>query len=306
MVSDFWDQVRNNCKWRIWKDMGYSEESPLKAQIVSLALDLEQRKILVSYLSDQLRWGRNTEGNFNLKEVKRVALGFDYQNLDQIWKNLWWNPHWMKIKLFMWLVQQKKILTWENMLKKGFVGPSKCHLCGLQDEMMEHLLNLYAFTSTLWDWVTSIFRQLDRDRLRIFKRKTGSTYYIIAQMLRQLKDTVVALLWKLPENPSFPQDAHILLQLGLHVLAPQGINKGVSQTTTGKDIWQPPPHGFLKINIDGASKGNPGMARFGGVIRDGQGHIKDIFHSHLGTATNNMAELMALEQCLEILIESNS
>lgn len=47
------------------------------------------------------------------------------------------------------------------------------------------------------------------------------------------------------------------------------------------------------------------MAGFGGVIRDEQGHIKDIFHSHLGTATNNMAELMALEQCLEILIKSN-
>ena len=47
------------------------------------------------------------------------------------------------------------------------------------------------------------------------------------------------------------------------------------------------------------------MVGFGRVIRDEQGRIKDIFHSHLGTATNNMAELMALEQCLEILMESN-
>ena len=31
MVSDFWDHVRNNGKWRIWKDLGYKEESPLKA-----------------------------------------------------------------------------------------------------------------------------------------------------------------------------------------------------------------------------------------------------------------------------------
>ena len=46
------------------------------------------------------------------------------------------------------------------------------------------------------------------------------------------------------------------------------------------------------------------MVGFGGVIRDEQGCIKDIFHSHLGTATNNMAELMALEECLEIMLES--
>ena len=70
MVSDLWDQVRNNGKWIIWKDLGYHEESPLKAQAVSLALDLEQKKILVSPSSNQLRWGRNTEGNFNFKEAK--------------------------------------------------------------------------------------------------------------------------------------------------------------------------------------------------------------------------------------------
>jgi len=64
-------------------------------------------------------------------------------------------------------------------------------------------------------------------------------------------------------------------------------------------------HGFLKVNIDGVSKGNPGLASFGGVIRDEQERIKEIFHGHLGKATNNMAELMALEQCLEIL-NSNS
>lgn len=32
---------------------------------------------------------------------------------------------------------------------------------------MEHLLNLYPFTSTLWDWAASVFRQTDRDRLNI-------------------------------------------------------------------------------------------------------------------------------------------
>ena len=57
----------------------------------------------------------------------------------------------------------------------------------------------------------------------------------------------------------------------------------------------------MKCSIDGALKGNPGIVGCGGVIRDDQGLIKTIFHSHLGKATNNMAELMALEQCLGIL-----
>lgn len=47
------------------------------------------------------------------------------------------------------------------------------------------------------------------------------------------------------------------------------------------------------------------MAGYGGVIRDEKGCIQYIFHCNLGRARNNMAELMALEQCLEILKNDN-
>jgi hypothetical protein len=75
----------------------------------------------------------------------------------------------MKIKLFVWMVQHKKILTWKNLRKKGFVGPSRCQLCGLHEETMDHLLHLCTFTSTLWNWVAPIFRQTDRDENDITK-----------------------------------------------------------------------------------------------------------------------------------------
>ena len=39
------------------------------------------------------------------------------------------------------------------------------------------------------------------------------------------------------------------------------------------------------------------------IPRDKEGNIKVIFHSHQGKATNNMAKLMVMEQCLEILIK---
>jgi len=45
----------------------------------------------------------------------------------------------------------------------------------------------------------------------------------------------------------------------------------------------------LKYNIDGALKGNPGMAGLGEVLRDDTGNILFPFHCHLGKATNNMA-----------------
>lgn len=107
-VNDFWDQEKSEGKWRIWKNLEYNDDSPLQAQAEALTAILEQRKILTSIDSDQLRWGNNNEGNFNLKDAKCIAIGLDIPNLDWVWKDLWQNPSWMKIKLFMWLVQHKK------------------------------------------------------------------------------------------------------------------------------------------------------------------------------------------------------
>lgn len=52
-------------------------------------------------------------------------------------------------------------------MKKGFTRPCKIYLCGSQEETMDHLLNLFPFTSIVWEWVASIFRHTDRDRLNI-------------------------------------------------------------------------------------------------------------------------------------------
>ena len=88
-------------------------------------------------------------------------------------------------------------------------------------------------------------------------------------------------------------------------LIPQGNNRLVRKSITEKDLWHPPPQGYMKCNIDGASKGNPGIASYGGVIRGDKGCIQYIFHCNLGRDTNNMVELMALEKCLEILKNEN-
>ncbi|MFG2718989.1 ribonuclease H [Streptomyces sp. NPDC048416] len=50
---------------------------------------------------------------------------------------------------------------------------------------------------------------------------------------------------------------------------------------------------------DGASKGNPGPAGWGWVIADPQGRPERWGAGPLGTATNNVGELTALEQLLE-------
>jgi hypothetical protein len=84
--------------------------------------------------------------------------------MTQQWEKLWNNPHWPKIKVFQWLILHNRILTWENLKKRGFIGPSRCHLCEEKDETMNHLMDECPYTTKVWDWASSIFRQSNRVR----------------------------------------------------------------------------------------------------------------------------------------------
>eukprot|EP00253_Pinus_taeda_P003217 PITA_03217 len=249
-VSDLWDQERSKGKWRIWKNLVHSDDSPLKAHAEALTTILEQRKILTLADSNQLRWGKSNEGNFNLKEAKLIALGLDFPNPD--WTNKQ-GQHYQSLKKWRRNFSDNEIINKTWALVPDFL---------IWDVWKEH-------------------------KNKIFKSRKGSSQNIMAQILRQLKETVGTLIKNPPEDQPKDTDVHILLHLGLQGLVPQGKNMNVSHIIIDKDFWQPPPQGFMKCNIDGASKGNPGMAGYGGVIRDQKGFIKTIFHSHLGKATNN-------------------
>ena len=70
-------------------------------------------------------------------------------------------------------------------------------------------------------------------------------------------------------------------------------------------LWSPPPFDFLKLNFDGASKGNPGAAGYGVVFRDYLGHIKAIGARPLGHSSNNVAELWGLISGLQMASQNN-
>eukprot|EP00253_Pinus_taeda_P030811 PITA_30811 len=214
----------------------------------------------------------------------------------------------------MWLVHQKKILTWENIRKRGVLGPSRCQLCESQEEIMEHLLNNCIFTSRLWDTFNTVFQQTDRDKGSIVNtlnnwRRNFSYYEFIHSAWALTPSFITWNVWKERNNRIFKNENSssqcIIEQQILRQLKEMCMDRNVKKLDNKPDYWHPPPQGFLKCNIDGASRGNPGIAGFGEVLRDENGYILFIFHCHFGIATNNMAELMALEQCLEILKQDN-
>jgi hypothetical protein len=57
----------------------------------------------------------------------------------------------LKIKLFIWLAMENKILTWDNLQGRGWEGPNICHLCLREPEIVNHLLVKCYYTKQRWN-----------------------------------------------------------------------------------------------------------------------------------------------------------
>ncbi|XP_059070442.1 uncharacterized protein LOC131860093 [Cryptomeria japonica] len=80
-------------------------------------------------------------------------------------------------------------------------------------------------------------------------------------------------------------------------------------------IWSPPKPDWVKLNFDGASKGNPGPSGIGYVIGDQSGAIIGKMAKPIPPDTNNIAEfatlLLSLKDCINhgiknIIVEGDS
>ncbi|KAI3443768.1 hypothetical protein Pfo_000433 [Paulownia fortunei] len=67
--------------------------------------------------------------------------------------------------------------------------------------------------------------------------------------------------------------------------------------------WLEPAQGWIKLNSDGASKGNPGIAGAGGLLRNWNGDVLVAFYEAIGVQTNSVAELHAVLRGLMLAIE---
>jgi len=69
----------------------------------------------------------------------------------------------------------------------------------------------------------------------------------------------------------------------------------------GNAAPEPPKHSVVayQANIDGGSRGNPGPAAYGVVIRDGRGEVVARLKKYIGLNTNNVAEYFGLIAALD-------
>ena len=102
-------------------------------------------------------------GSFSIKESYNIKIG-NQEDDEGTWKKIWISNMCPKVALFTWLVVKGRIITNENLRRRGVQGPSQCCMCYQEEESMGHLLDSCPFAVAIWDKGAMGFRRCNKRR----------------------------------------------------------------------------------------------------------------------------------------------
>ena len=211
--------------------------------------------------------------------------------------------------------------TAENVNKMGISVRNCCYCCPSYSNTCEsshHLFFESEAANYIWNHFFNMFG-IDRDKFNAWNFFVTRNNSMSFMFIRSVAYSVMWELWFFRNKTKFTQVktnlGYLFVKLKIWVkdlcsllygkscynnyeknfMSALGIKYLTSKSLTCLVIcWSPPAMPYAKLNVDGASKGNPGHSGGGGVIRSSTGKILFAFHNYYGINTSLFAETKAL------------
>eukprot|EP00253_Pinus_taeda_P022049 PITA_22049 len=234
---------------------------------------------------------------FTTKEAYQLRYSTTQTNKDQLWDRVWQPGIWPKVSNFLWLLSKRRILTWDNLKKRGFISSSRCPNCNLNSESILHLIETCPLATQLWEKTDQcfLFWVLWKERNnRIFNNISRPIDTLWLLLKQNLQENLAIRHWQDTNLPDSPQERLIMNAWNLNLTSLTHVKAQPPTSPASPLFWSPPASNSFKLNFDGAAKGNPGPTGFGGVFRNEVGATIHIYFGTMGKDTNNAAELEGL------------
>ena len=122
----------------------------------------EEKNQLISHLAgiapvsinqkDRRGWGTWTGSYMTVEGYAEYVANYNVPTNPEIWNN----SMLPKIEVFNWTLIHQRLLTGENLEKRGIVGPFRCPLCAVNSETIPHLFLKCSYALSIWKEVTQI------------------------------------------------------------------------------------------------------------------------------------------------------
>ncbi|KAG6658115.1 hypothetical protein CIPAW_04G137600 [Carya illinoinensis] len=294
--------------------------------------------------SDVRIWKPNPDGNFSTKSAWHLIREIGTICL---WKKWLWHSMVPKKMSFVCWRAKKHVLPVDDIISKlGIPLASKCHCCVLpQQESIDHILCSGELAAMVWRYFADVlvvrlpnlqnwtvvmnvwwFRASESSqvsccrgilpiiitwalwRARCEHRMEGkiSNWRGVVRRIKLMLIDIFSPHRKFDRLHA--NDIKVLQELNCPF-------SHVREKSMKAIAWSKPNVGQYKLNVDGNSLRNPGLAGGGGVIRDHDGRVLAGFSIHYGQVSNTVAEGRALLDGLklaqqlgirDILVESDS
>lgn len=307
-----WDSINMETVDNLMTDEGEWDVDSIKSHLPNEAIDSVLKVKLPRFVtfSDFSHWKGSTSGEFSTVAVyKSISNQGDYLcDMDWVWKLK--IPQ--KLKGFLWLVFNGKLLTNAMRMRRGFTGNANCPRCDSHVENIEHLLRDCYSSRILWtnlkgrhwfdmesqynliDWLTKNLRfpiSMDPSWSLLF---AVTIWQLWKERNRKVFDNI---------DPSW-QNTLVLIHNYVNEIKQAFLMSLSSQTSVPILIkWLPPPTGKIKLNTDGSARGDPGEGGFGGVFRDETGIWLSGYFGKLDSCSSLEVEMWGLYRGLTIVLE---
>ncbi|GAU50508.1 hypothetical protein TSUD_234280 [Trifolium subterraneum] len=225
-----------------------------------------------------------------------------------------------------------KVPTDDNLMLRGRALPSMCSLCLKNAESSFHIFFECEYAVKIWSWFANCldmvlqFTSMEDMWSLCDLNWSPQCKVVISSALVNLLNSI----WFARNQARFNNKLITWKSTITMIIANTSMSGNNSKKTSSNSIrdfivlkkfnviihhpkapvlkeilWQPPLFCWTKCNIDGASKGNPGLAGCGGIFRN---HVADMlycFAEPLGIVSSYHAELCATMTAIEIAYKMN-
>lgn len=263
---------------------------------------------------DKIFWNHTSFGDFTSKSAIRLLHEPDTSNDDPIWRHIWKIPVQQRARHFVYLLVKNCLMCNANRFRRHIAPNSECPCC-FREETELHLLRDCSIIKEVWkalfgnNFSPSFFTTNDLHDWILVNIKTKNDYCTLFVY-------ILWFTWKCRNKLVFDKvdevsrlsvivctnvDAFkVALKVDVKIFN-SPLTKDLPRIET--TCWNRPTENWIKLNTDGISKGNPGLAGGGGLFRDHTGTVMKVFCFFCGESTSLTAELFAIMYGLQLGIK---